>query len=120
VYSLNLVLTTAADLWAVRYPATHELFVLARPSGGTGTDRGLDATTTRIHARSETLATRASLIIASEPMDADPGWRLLDAGELVHVNSELIVRSSKPFPETPRLLLARSDLSRRMEASQHP
>jgi glutamine amidotransferase len=120
VYSLNLVLATASDLWALRYPATHDLYVLARPSGGTATDLVLDARTTRIHARSEHLATRASLIIASEPMDADPGWRLLDPGELLHVDSELAVKTGRPFPEPPRQLLNRSDLDPNTEASQHP
>ncbi len=30
VFSLNLIVTTATDLWAVRYPATHELHILER------------------------------------------------------------------------------------------
>ncbi len=30
VYSLNLTLGTADELWALRYPDTHELFVLER------------------------------------------------------------------------------------------
>src|SRR6201996_292791 len=36
VYAVNLVLATATDLWALRYPDTHELYVLDRPAGGTG------------------------------------------------------------------------------------
>ena len=43
VYALNLVLITATGLWALRYPATHELYVLDRPAGGrpgAGTGRG--------------------------------------------------------------------------------
>ena len=36
VYAVNLVLATATDVWALRYPATHELYVLGRPAGGTG------------------------------------------------------------------------------------
>ena len=120
VYSLNLVLTTATDLWALRYPATHELHVLIRPSGGTTTDLALDARTTRIHARSEHLATRASLIVASEPMDADAGWRLLDSGELLHVDSELAVETARPFPGPPSRLLARADLDAKTQATQHP
>jgi glutamine amidotransferase len=120
VYSLNLVLATASDLWALRYPATHELYVLARPSGGTMTDVALDARTNRIHARSEHLAIRASLIFASEPMDADPGWRLLDPGELMHVDADLSVETRRPFPEPPRRLLKRADLDAETAASQHP
>src|ERR1019366_9528 len=48
LYALNLVLTTATDMWALRFPATHELYVLARPAGGTGTSHGLEAATSRI------------------------------------------------------------------------
>jgi glutamine amidotransferase len=120
VYSLNLALTTSSDLWALRYPATHGLYILTRPTGGTTTSLALDARTGRIHARSEHLATRASVIIASEPMDADPGWRLLDPGELVHVDSELAVETTRPFTEPPRQLLTRSDLDPKTQASQHP
>jgi glutamine amidotransferase len=107
-------------LWALRYPATHRLYVLTRPSGGTVTDLPLDARSTRIRARSDHLATRASLIVASEPMDADPGWRLLDSGELLQVDSELAVETARPFPGPPRHPLTRADLDPRTQASQHP
>ncbi len=59
-------------------------------------------------------------MVASEPMDADPGWRLLDAGELLHVDSELRVETTAAFPAPPRQLLTRADLDPRTEASQHP
>ncbi len=120
VYSLNLVLATAGDLWALRYPATHDLFVLDRPAGAADEGVALDARTTRIHARSEHLASRASLVIATEPMDADPGWRLLDPGELLHVDAGLSVETGTPFPERPRRLLTRSALGADIEAAQHP
>ena len=120
LYAVNLVLTTATDLWALRYPATHELYVLARPAGGTGTSHGLEAATSRIHARSPHLASRPSVIIASEQMDDDPGWRLLGPGELLHVRSDLTIDSSHPFPPAPRHLLQRADLDPATAASQHP
>ena len=120
LYAVNLVLTTATDLWALRYPATHELYVLARPAGGTAAGRGLDAATSRIHARSAELAGQPSVIIASERMDDDPGWRLLDPGELLHVASDLAIESSAPFPPAPRHLLQRADLDPATAASQHP
>jgi predicted glutamine amidotransferase len=119
VYALNLVLAAATDLWALRYPATHELYVLARPPGGTGTSRGLDAATSRIHARSAHLADHPSVIIASERMDDDPGWRLLGPGELLHVKSDLTVASTAPFA-APHHLLQRADLDPATAASQHP
>ena len=40
LYALNLVLVTPTDLWALRYPATHQLYLLDRPAGGaTGAGR---------------------------------------------------------------------------------
>jgi predicted glutamine amidotransferase len=127
IYALNLVLATATDLWALRYPATHELYVLARPPGGTGAVKrdgkvggGLEATSSRIHARSAHLARRPAVIIASERMDEDPGWRLLDPGELLHVHPGLTVDSTAPFPPAPRHLLRLSELDAAAAASQHP
>jgi len=123
VYALNLVLITAKDLWALRYPATHELYVLDRPAGGrarTGTGQALNATSHRIHARSPHLAHQPSVIVASERMDDDPGWRLLDPGELLHVSSTLRIDSAAPFPPEPAHLLQVSELNPAAAASQHP
>ena len=129
VFALNFVLVTASSLWALRYPATHELYVLERPAGGSvGSGAGgglrpaggaLDARSSRIHARSAHLAERPSVIIASERMDDDPGWRLLDPGELLCVGPDLTVTSSTPFPPVPRHLLTESDLDPVAAASQH-
>ena len=119
VYALNLVLITATDLWALRYPATHELYVLDRPAGGRRTGEGLDLASHRIHARSPHLEHQPSVVIASERMDDDPGWRLLDPGELVHVSSTLAIESSAPFPAGPDPLNV-SDLDPAAAASQHP
>ncbi len=119
VYALNLVLITATDLWALRYPATHELYVLDRPPGGGSIGQALDAASKRIHARSEHLAHQPSVIIASERMDDDPGWRLLDPGELLHVSTTLEIDSTAPFPPEPAHLLRASDLDPAAAASQH-
>jgi len=120
VYALNLVVSTATDLWALRYPAVHDLYVLERAAGGTGASHALDARSSRIHAQSTHLADRASVLVASERMDDDPGWRLLDPGELLHVNSHLTLDSSSPLPPVPRHGLDRSALDSATAASQHP
>ncbi len=126
VYALNVVLVTATDLWALRYPATHELYVLDRPAGGrsagsgSGSGQALDVASPRIHAQSPHLAHQPSVIIASERMDDDPGWRLLEPGELLHVSSTLEIGSSAPFPPEPAHLLRVSDLDPAAAASQHP
>jgi predicted glutamine amidotransferase len=120
VYALNVVLATATDVWALRYPATHDLFVLARPAGGTERGGPLDARTPRIHARSDALQSQPCVIVATERMDSDPGWRLLEPGELVHIDAGLMVRSSQPFAPEPAHLLALGDLDPATAASQHP
>ena len=119
VYSLNLVLSTATDLWALRYPATHELYSLERPAGGRGTTEHLEGHTTRISARSAGLARRPAVIVASERMDDDAGWRLLQPGELLHVSADLTTSSSVPF-DPPRRPLRLSDLDLATTTSQHP
>ena len=119
VYSLNLILLTATDLLALRYPDTNGLYVLERPAGGAQGNRHLDAATSRIHARSSDLASRASVVIASEPMD-DDAWRLLDAGELLHVGADLSVRRSLPLPNAPKHALSLRDLNPAAAGSQQP
>lgn len=120
LYALNLVLITPDGLWALRYPATHELYVLDRPAGGSGTGAPLDAHSQRIHAWSPRLADQPSVVVASERMDDDPGWRLLEPGELLYVGPDLKIETSAPFPAGPRHLLSLSDLEPAAAASQHP
>jgi glutamine amidotransferase len=130
VYAVNLVLATATGLWALRYPATHELYVLDRPAGGTAGGPGpgpgpgpggapLAARSGRINARSDQLAAQPSVIIATERMDDDPGWRLLGPGELLHIGPDLVIERSVPFPAPPRQLLRLADLDPAAAASQH-
>jgi glutamine amidotransferase len=122
LYALNVVLTTATDLWALRYPATHELWVLERAAGGPHGDRHLEhasaAGTMRV--RSGDLATVPAVVVASERMDEDPQWRLMDAGELLHVGPDLEVTTSVALGEPPARPLTLADLSPHVAASQHP
>ena len=120
VYSLNLIITTATELWAVRYPAAHELYVLEqRPSALHG-DGQLVVRSSRISARTEDPVTTPHVLVATERMNANPGWRLMEAGEVLHVNSDLGVSRSFPFPDSPAYPLALADLDPVTAASQHP
>lgn len=107
VYAVNIVLSTATDMWALRYPDTHELYLLDRRDGAAK----FDLRTHRIHARCEHLQRHNSVVVASEPMDGDPRWRLLEPGELVHVDAGLNVTRQLAFPGPPRHQLRRQDLS---------
>ena len=120
VYSLNFILTTATDLWALRYPETHELYVLDRPPGPVTEDAPFIAHSRRIHAQSRELATRRLVIVATEKMTAHPDWRLLEPGELLHVNHDLVVDSRIAFGEPPRQKIRLEQLGTAAAASQHP
>jgi len=118
VYALNLVVTTADELWALRYPDTHKLYVLQRTPGGQHGDRHLDHSGTagrmRVHARR--LAEAPSVVVASERMDDNPGWRLLEPGELLHVGPGLETSTRILLPEAPARQLGLRDL--RPEAAE--
>jgi len=110
VYAINLVLATADGLWALRYPDAHQLWVLERAAGGPRGSRHLDAASAagRVRVRSGSLATQPCVIVASEPMDEDSGWRLLRSGELVHVGASLDVESTVALDGPPAHRLLRS------------
>jgi predicted glutamine amidotransferase len=116
IYAVNVLLSTATDMWALRYPEPNELYVLDRRLDGAP---NFDMRTKRIRAWSEPLCTRSSVVFATERMDDDPRWCLLEPGELVHVDASLQVTRSMVLPDPPRHLLRREDLSRPAELSQH-
>lgn len=118
VYALNILVSTATDLWALRYPDTHGLYLLDRrePDASAATD--FDLRTERIHARCDDLAPSGGVVIASEPMDHDPRWRPLASGELVHVDADLNITSRIAFPEPPRHLLRPAELNPTARAAQ--
>jgi predicted glutamine amidotransferase len=122
LYALNLVLATADGLWALRYPDTHELWVLERSAGGPHGDRHLDAASAAgtVRVRSDRLARYPAVIVASERMDEDPGWRLLEPGELIHVGHTSAVDSTIVVDGPPRHLLTLDDLQPRAAAAQAP
>lgn len=118
IYAVNVLLSTATDIWALRYPQTHELYVLDRRRDRDSAG-DFHLRTDRIRAWSPHLCARSSVVFASEPMDDDERWRLLEPGELVHVDAGLRVTRTVALPEPPGHLLGRSDLSARVEQAQH-
>ena len=116
LYSLNCVLTTATDMWALRYPETNELWVLERAGGAGELDEVGAAGTMRV--RSGELARSPAVIVATERLDADPGWRALAPGELLHVPKTLACASSSLLDHAPAHQLSLADLGERAAASQ--
>jgi predicted glutamine amidotransferase len=119
VFALNLVLITGAELWALRYPEVHDLYVLERTAGGTSGGRHLEHASARgLRVRSGDLATLPAVIVASEQMDEDRGWRALAPGELLHVDGELKVTVTRALEHPPAHQLSLADLPGRAASSQ--
>jgi predicted glutamine amidotransferase len=120
VYALNLIVTTPTDLWALRYPDTHPLYVLARPAGGQHGDRHLEHASApgTVRVRSGDLAAAPATVVASEQMDEDPHWRLLAPGELLHVAADQRITSQIALDRVPAHPLTIADLHPRAAASQ--
>jgi glutamine amidotransferase len=119
VYSLNLIVATPSDLFALRYPEGNTLFVLERAAGGPSGAEELQSRSslgTRLH--SQEAAERPIVVLASEPMDADAGWRALASGELLHVDRDLRVESQIAFAEPPRQQLSLKQLGEHDRAAQ--
>lgn len=115
LYAVNLLLSTVTDSWALRYPETHELYLLDRRDV---VDRRLRLRSRRIRAESEHLTSQPSVVFASEPMDGER-WQLIAPGELVHVDAGLAINRRLVFPHPPRHQLRREDLTAKAAASQH-
>ncbi len=103
---------SAADLrrWARElglhrcYPDQHALHILTRPAGS-GQDRSRPA---GLHVRSATSSIRVpeldsvpSVVLASEQLDGETGWRMLAPGELVHVRPDLSIESAVMITQPP-------------------
>lgn len=112
VFALNLILISATELWALRYPDTHELHVLERGAGGPTGRRHLEHASARgsIRVRAGDLAERPAVVVASEMMDEDPGWRPLEPGELLHVGPDLGCRTVRALAGAPAHPLTLADL----------
>ena len=117
LFAVNIILTSASEVWAVRYPDTHTLYVLelagADPHGGMQTQR------ISVGSQEMDEGQLPAVLLATEKMDDNPNWRLMDSGEILHIDSSLRVTSSHPLPPSPRYPLALADLSDHAAASQN-
>ena len=116
VASLNTIVATPGELWALRYPGLDTLHLIERPAGasapgaaaaasaGTGT-AGLHVRSTTSSVHAPALDSTASVVVASEQLDGESGWRMLASGELVHVRPDLTIESTVVIPEPPARLL---------------
>jgi predicted glutamine amidotransferase len=104
VLSLNLILVTPTDLWALRYPETNELHLLDRNPGGQHGDQHLHGVGQHggIRVLSSDLRDRRAIVVASERIDENPRWQIVRSGELVHVNQNLELTRHLVIEHPPR------------------
>lgn len=106
VSSLNAIVAGPGELWALRYPGQHALHILARPAGGgASAEPGLHVRSATSSVHVPALHGAPSVVIASEELDGEEGWRMLAPGELVHVRPDLSVESRIAVPEPPARLV---------------
>ena len=104
VSALNTIVAAPGELWALRYPGQHALHILERPAG----PGEHSAVTAALRVRSATssvyvpaLQSSSSVVVASERLDGETGWRMLAEGELVHIRPDLSVQSAVVITEPP-------------------
>ena len=118
LFALNIILTDAANVWAVRYPDTHPLYVLEL--GREESTSGMNTHRISMHSAQLDSDRRPAVLLATEKLDDNPNWRLMDSGEMLHLGPSLTVDSSHPLPAAPRHPLTLADLSDRAATSQSP
>jgi predicted glutamine amidotransferase len=95
--SINFVLATAEGLWALRYPEKNTLYLLER-SPGEPLEKSSNLGS-RVHCTAG--ADRPLALVASEPLDADPRWQPVAAGELINIARTLEVSRELILTEPP-------------------
>lgn len=99
MYSLNCVVISGDDLWALRYPDQRALHIVRRNVSRWNGSSELSGH--RLEADTGTDV----VLIASEHLDGQDDWRMLDPGELVHVDPSLEVTSSIAVDQPPARML---------------
>jgi len=106
VSSLNTIIIAPGGLWALRYPEQHALHILKRRAGSSPAQApGLHVRSTTSSMHVPALHETPSVVVASERLDGESGWRMLAPGELVHVRPDLTVEEAIVIPRPPAHLV---------------
>ena len=107
VSSLNIIVAAPGELWALRYPAAHALHILERPAGPSQSQarQGLHVRSATSSMHAPALHDTPSVVVASEELDGESGWRMLAPGELVHVRPDLSIHSAVVITQSPARLV---------------
>jgi predicted glutamine amidotransferase len=106
VSSLNTIVAAPGELWALRYPAQHALHILERSASSSQTGgKGLHVRSATSSMHAPALKDAPSVVVASEELDGESGWRMLVPGELVHIRPDLSVHSAVVITQPPTRLV---------------
>lgn len=100
MYSLNCLVATAGNLWALRYPDQRALHVARRridPATGGALLTGSDLARHTVKADEPV----EIVVVASERIDDGEDWRMLEPGELIHVGPDLSMTSRLVLDRQP-------------------
>jgi predicted glutamine amidotransferase len=114
LYSINFLLGEVGHLWAFRYPEHNPLLVLEH-AGGELIERDAHGT---LNMRASPRGEQPMVVVASERMDADPGWQDVGVGELIHVGPELELDRETILTEPPRHPMVLSGRAEQSQASE--
>ncbi len=99
MYSLNCLVAAPGNLWALRYPDQRALHVARRridpASGALQASSALAAHEVHVAEPTEVV------VVASERVDDGEDWRMLEAGELIHVGPDLSMTSRLVLERPP-------------------
>ena len=107
LYSLNAVVIRDGRLWALRYPDERALHVARRvvqPSTGRPDD-GWNGSSDVARHQVVSGSIASIVVVASERIDAEPDWLMLQSGELITVDPNLTITSRLALTESPSRLL---------------
>ncbi len=106
MYSLNCLVATQGNLWALRYPDQRALH-LARRVIDAKTGEQVPRWDGHSQSADHELAVEDGegpadvVIVASERIDAGENWRMLEPGELIHVGPDLTITSNIVLHDPP-------------------
>lgn len=108
MYSLNTVVATAGNLWALRYPDQRALHVATRTiapdTGAPSQSWHGRSSVTEHHVTSAEAEPVPVVVVASERIDGSDDWRMLEPGELLHVGPSLEMSSQTVVDHPPARL----------------
>lgn len=103
VYAVNLIITSAHEMWAVRWPETHDLLFLDKRSPPGPVEQ---RSSHGMRISSSELGLHPSVVVASEELDNSNSWQMIQSGELIHVGSDLKITRILVVEGPPRRRLA--------------